>query len=294
MKDFIWKASKRALPIKDLYDDTYQVFYIPESIVPKLCKITSFEKDPAKFAGEKVKVKMVTEYVAEYNKETGFVIEEGAEYIIPLYYNYLAATNCGNDPIFKVYKSVSLEDGEFSYVPGSDEATEKLNDWCKELYHFAENEVESALAPSKRDNYKISFDAEVEDAVYVGKTLDVKVSEDMTVAEFKEEVKNVLGVIPNIFLNQKEVKDPNALLKSVGVKGKTVIKVGPYLAVGDVNRLFKEQLKWEGVEVYFKFAKRPWSYMMGDQLLSELDNLPSIWKSIQCNVAIKIVNIIKP
>ena len=88
------------------------------------------------------------------------------------------------------------------------------------------------------------------------------------------------------------MKDPNALLKIVGVKGITIIKVGPYLAVGDVNRLFKEQLKWEGVAVYFKFAKRPWSYMMGDELLSNVENLPSIWKSIQYNVAIKIVNMV--
>ena len=132
MKDFIWKASKREVNVRSLFNDPWEVFYIPEKTLPSLCKVDSFSADPAKYKLAKVRYKRVSRYVAEENKGTGFVIEAGAEYIIPFYLIYLRVTGCGNDPIFKVVKSVALEDGNFTYELGSDEASATFNAWRSE------------------------------------------------------------------------------------------------------------------------------------------------------------------
>lgn len=289
MKDFIWKASKRAMTAKELFDYG-RVFYIPESVVPKLCKISSFEKDPTK-VDRNLKIKMVTKHVVTHEEHRGFVVEEGAESIIPFYELYRRADHdC--EPDMYVYKSVALENGNFTYVPGSKEATESLKAWYEKVYDFAEEATEEWKTSDEEKYQNTTFDVEVEDTVYVGKTLDITVSEDMTVAEFKAEVKNVLGIVPYIFQYQKKVKDANAPLKSIGVKGNTVVKVGPYFEIGDVNDLLQEQLQLEKVAFYFKYINRPWAYIMVDEPLSNVHHLPSVWRSIQVSIFIRIVNLI--
>lgn len=291
MKDFIWKASKRAMTTKELFDYG-RVFYIPESVVPKLCKISSFEKDPTK-VDRHLKIKMVTKHVVTRKEHRGFVVEEGAEFIIPFYYLYLSVNNCGYSPELVVYKSVSLENGNFVFVPGAEETTENLKAWSDKVSDLAETVAAEMEESSNKEKYEnTTFDAEVEDTVYVGKTLDITVSEDMTVAEFKAEVKNVLGIVPCIFQYQKKVKDANAPLKSIGVKGNTVVKVGPYFEIGDVNDLLQEQLQLEKVAFYFKYINRPWAYIMVDEPLSSVHRLPSVWRSIQVSIFIRIVNLI--
>lgn len=290
MKEYVWQKSKRLINSKELFKNVYKVFYVPESIVEKLCRISEFEKDPVKFDGGKVKIKMVTDNIAEHEKSTGFVIEEGAEFIIPLYFSYLRATGCSVKPIVVFYKSVSLNGGNFKFVYGTEEATNNFNDWIKKFNYFALNEIEPSLEGRQRERYYINFDAEVDDVVYVGETLDIKLSEDMSIIKFKEEVKRVIGVIPTIYHNQKEVKN-DIRLKSLGFKGQNVLHLDPNWAVGDVNCILKKLFNKKKVEIYFKYVQRPWSYMHGTVLLSDVDYLPSIWESIKCNLMIWFVNL---
>lgn len=289
MADFIWKASKKAVKARELYNDTFEVFYIPESALSQLSKVDSFAKEPEKYEGAKVKIKRVSEFMAKEH-ESGFIIEEGADVIIPLYYMYLQVTGCGNEPTFSVYKSYTVEGRFFSIEPASEKAMEQFDAWTRDVAYFAEKNIDRLGLGGQETFKNIAFDAEFGEPEYVGKTIDVVVSEDMTFGEFKNNFIQAVGVIPNIFYHKQEVKDKGALLKTIGIKGKTTVKLMPFIAVGDVTRALNEQLNLEGVMVYYKFVNRPWSYMMGDQLLTEANKLPSIWRSICYNVAIKIAN----
>lgn len=289
MREYIWQKSKRLINSKELFNNVHKVFYVPDSIVEKLCRTSDFEKDPVKFDGEKVKIKMVTDNITEH-ESTGFVIEEGAEFIIPLYFSYLRAIHCSNEPIIIIYKSVSLKEGKFAFVYGTEQSTNNFNTWINKFNYFAVNEIEPELETRQIERYYINFDAEIDDVVYVGETLDIKISEDMSIAKFKDEVKRVIGVIPTIYYNQKEVKN-DIRLKSIGFKGQNVVRIDPNLAVGDVNCILKKLFNKKRVEIYFKYIQRPWSYMGGSVLLSDVDFLPSIMESIKCNLLVWFVNL---
>ena len=287
MKDFIWKASKRALKATDLFKDPYQVFYVLESCLPKLCSIDSLDIEPGKYNGKSVKIKKVTEYIAKANETTGFVIEEGAEFIIPLYYIYLHVTSCGNEPIFEAVTSVTLKNGEFSCVQASESATKQLKMWTKKAADFIEVALEENAA--NEQSYKqVTFEAEIEDTMYVGETIDMEISGEMTLSDFQNRFAKIYGATPVIIKQRKEVKDGHTLLKDIGIKGKTIIKIEPYLSMGEINDSLLKQLCLSDINFFFKFNNRPWAYMLGNQLLAEVDKLPSIWKSIEYNILIKI------
>lgn len=285
MKDYIWKSSERVMTALELNEFSHNMFYIPETEVEKLCQTNSFAKNPKEYEGIKGKIKRVTKKVTDY-ESTGLVVEQGAEHIVPFYYLYSQV--CGTGPQLVAYKSVALNDGAFSFVRGSEDANLKLQEWNKQIRRYFDRDEYDF---KEEDFKKITFNVEIEDTIYVGRTIDITITENMTLAEFSDTLQKVLGVIPVVVHQKKIVTEHDALLKDIGIHGTGIVKLIPESILYDARGFIQQQLNFDKETfMLVKYAKRPWAYINEEEVrLSNINNLPPIWKSVWQNIISKFV-----
>ena len=292
MKDFIWKTTNEVINLKDVCNTSHLV-YVYEDIIKHIDKVdlVSFYKEPEKFSKIKLKLKEVTEYITDIDK-VGFVIEKGAELLVPLYYIFLSVDHCGDDPEIVLVKSVSLENGDFSFVLATDDVKDKFKEWSEEIKAFVEKKFEWCNDDDITEPYKhVTIDAEIDRTIYIGETIDIEISEGMSLGEFKSIFQEKFGVVPCVFYSKKEDKNLQHKLNCFGISGKTLVRIPSFFALGDINWELRNQLQLSSdIEFRFRYVGRPWAFLLGREKLSEVDQLPPVWKSIGFNLLLKLVD----
>lgn len=292
MKDYIWQTQNEVINLKDVCN-TIHLVYVYEDIIKHIDKVDliSFYKEPEKYSKIKLKLKEVSDHITEHDK-IGYVVEKGAELLVPLYYIFLSVNHCGDDPEIVLVKSVALEDGNFSYILAQDDVKEMFKKWCEEIKTFVEKKFEWCNDDDIIEPYKhVAIDAEIDKTIYVGETIDIEVSEDMSLGEFKSYFQEKFGVIPCIFDHKKEGKNLQQKLNCFGISGKTLVRIPSFFALGDIDWELRNQLHLSSdIEFRFRYVNRPWAFLFGRETLSEVGNLPPIWKSIGFNLLLKIVD----
>ena len=294
MKDYIWQTTNEVINLKDVCN-TSNLVYVYEDVIKHIDKVdlVSFYKEPEKYSKIKLKLKEVTDYITDHDK-IGFVVEKGAELLVPLYYIFLSVDHCGNDPELVLVKSVSLENGDFSYVLAPDDVKDKFKKWCEEIKAFVEKKFDWCNDDDITEPYKhVTIDAEIDKTVYIGETIDIEISENMSIENFKNVFQEKFGVIPCIFDHKKEDKNLQHKLSCFGISGKTLVRIPPFFKLGDIDWELRNQLHLSSdIEFRFRYVARPWAFLLGRETLTEVDQLPPVWKSIGFNLLLKLADMI--
>lgn len=280
MNYFGWKKVKEEITLKSILDKTY-VQFAPKSINMDF-NIESLYKDPEQFSKMEISIRHIDERIVKKEDYRGELFVESGENLIALCMLYMSLHHSGTDYTFAEDMPVG-SDGYAYTKKLSKEQEDKYKKWASKLESKIESLVDSDLVDNidelceKYANMKVI--ADVCEIVYIGPTKTIKYSEDMTIGEFSDMIKNQFGVIP-VFLHKGEYKKfpLSTRLGEIGVSGEHTLDVKIKTYVGSLGEDMQKQNDLSAYITY-KYVKRPWAFV-GDSTFDQVDVLPGLFKSI--------------
>ena len=285
MNVYGWKKVKKEITLKSILGETY-VEFAPKSI--NLDFDIEYLKDPKNFSKIEISIKQIDERIRKRDYHGELFIESG-ENLIALCMLYMYRHHSGTDYAF-------VEDvyiGSDGYVCAKNlpqEQKEVYKKWASKLEYKIETMVDNGLIDDidelceKYENMKVT--ADVCEITYIGPTKAIKYSENMTIGEFSDMIKDEFNVIP-VFLRKEEYKEypKSAKLIEIGVSGEHTLDVK---IKADVSTLGADMQEQHDLNAYivFKYAKRPWAFIE-DSTFDNVDILPSFFRSIWWSLLIR-------
>lgn len=285
MNYYGWKKVKKEITLKSILGETY-VEFAPKSI--NLDFDIDSLKDPKKFSKMEISIKQIDERIRKRDYHGELFVESG-ENLIALCMLYMSRHHSGTDYTF-VEDVLIGSDGFVCAKNLPKEQEDMYKKWASKLEHKIEAMVDDGLIDDvdklceKYENMKVT--ADVYEVVYIGPTKAIKYSENLSIGEFSDMIKEQFGVIP-IFLHKGEYKKfpASTLLGEIGVSGEKTLDVK---IKADVSLLGKDMQEQNDLDAYitFKYVKRPWAFIE-DSTFDNVDVLPGLFKSIGWSLLIR-------
>lgn len=281
MNYYGWKKVKKDITLKSILGESYaEVEFAPKSINMDF-DIETLYKDPKKFSKMEISIKHIDERISKRGFRGELFVESG-ENLIALFMLCMYRRHSGTDYAF-VDDVLIGSDGYVCAKNLPKEQEDTYKKWASSLEGKIESLVDDGLIDDvdklcdQYENMKVT--ADVYEVTYVGPTKAIKYSEDMTIGEFSDMIKEQFGVIP-VFLHKGEYKKfpASTRLGEIGVSGEraTDVKIK-----ADVSLLGKDMVEQNQLDAYitFKYLKRPWAFIE-DSTFDDVDVLPGLFKSI--------------
>lgn len=285
MNYYDWKKVKKEITLKSILGESY-VQFAPKSI--NLDFDVESLKDPKKFSKMEISIKQIDSRIRKKGYPGELFVESG-ENLIALCLLYLRHIHTMND--FTFVEDVLI--GSDGYVCAKNlpkEQEDMYKDWVYSLERKIDSMIDDGLLGDIEElceNYKnMKVNAEVYEVTYVGPTKAIKYSEDMTIGEFSDMIKEQFGIIP-VFLHKGEYKKfpASTRLGEIGVSGEKTLDVKLKEDVSSLGRDMQEQNELEA-SVNFKYLKRPWAFIE-DSTFDNVDVLPGLFRSIGWTLLIR-------
>lgn len=285
MNYYDWKKVKKEITLKSILGESY-VQFAPKSI--NLDFDVESLKDPKKFSKMEISIKQIDSRIRKKGYPGELFVESG-ENLIALCLLYLRHIHTMND--FTFVEDVLI--GSDGYVCAKNlpkEQEDMYKDWAYSLEKKIDSLIDDGLLGDveelceKYKNMKVT--AEVYEVTYVGPTKAIKYSEDMSIGEFSDMIKEQFGIIP-VFLHKGEYKKfpASTRLGEIGVTGEKTLDVKLKEDVSSLGRDIQEQNELEA-SVNFKYLKRPWAFIE-DSTFDNVDVLPGLFRSIGWTLLIR-------
>lgn len=279
MNYYGWKKVKKEITLKSILGETY-VEFAPKSINMDF-DIETLYKNPKKFSKMEISIKYIDERIRKRDYHGELFVESG-ENLIALCMLYMSRHHSGTD--YTYVEDVLIGSDGYVYAKNLPKEQEDMyKKWASKLEYKIETMVDNGLIDDidelceQYENMKVI--ADVYEVVYIGPTKAIKYSEDMTIGEFSDMIKEQFGIIP-VFLHKGEYKkySTSTRLGDVGVSGEKTLDVKIKTDVRSLGGDLQEQNDLDAY-VMFKYVKRPWAFIE-DNTFDNVDVLPGLFKSI--------------
>lgn len=171
------------------------------------------------------------------------------------------------------------------------EQKQKYEAWANRL----ERKVEALIHSGLIDNVKqlcqeyadMTIRINISEIKYIGKTIDIPYSEEMTIAEFADVVQKKCHVIPVFAKSYSfDLYPSSTKLKSLGVSGgKKVYYFPSQLGMGNFCG-FAEENNID-VQLHFKYEEKPWMYIHPETNFDSVRDVPGFFQGIYNNISLR-------
>ena len=287
MNIYGWKDIQKEMSLKEIFDADY-IQYAAEAIDLNF-DIETLYKSPQSFHNMIISIKKL-DWRIDNDKEQHreLYVEQGN--IIPIWLLYHTYNHHG--VTYSFVENLSMgRDGFVKTKELSTEQKEKYNQWAAKLERKIESLIDSGLIDNIKQLYQeyadMKFMVKVSEIKYTGKTIDIPYSEDITIAEFADIVREKCHVIP-VFAKPYtfDLYPSSTKLKSLGVSGIDKVYSFPsQLRLGNFSG-FAEENNID-IQLHFKYEEKPWMYIHPETNFDTVRDVPGFFQGIYNNISLR-------
>jgi len=287
MKDYIFEPKKATISISDFVKNG--TYFVPSSVISKEINRLDFY-EPQKFQEIAAKIVCIDKHTSKFNKAV--YIEEGADKLLPVVmineergWSEFADEDDRPNVIF--VDSVNIEDGEFQYVETSGETAQKCKDWCDDLNKFLYKKFGEWGNENAKAYRKVMINANMQIPKYIGKTIDIIYSGDMTVGELRQQFLQTFNAVLVVCDSNFQTIPDKLQLKIYGIEGNNKYCVVPDATWGSIMSYF---YRTYNLKISMRYPNRTWAFILPGDGLNELSKMPSFWESLFWKILMKFLS----
>ena len=287
MNIYGWKDIQKEMSLKEILDASY-IQFAAQSIDLNFDIETLYKKTKS-FQDMQISIKKLDSRIDnDKDQRRELYVEKGN--IIAIWLLYHSYNHSGVTYSFVENLSVGA-DGFVVTNELSLEQKQKYEAWANRL----ERKVEALIHSGLIDNVKqlcqeyadMTFRVNISEIKYIGKTIDIPYSEEMTIAEFAEVVQKKCHVIPVFAKSYSfDLYPSSTKLKSLGVSGgEKVYSFPSQLGMGNFCG-FAEENNID-VQLHFKYEEKPWMYIHPETNFDSVRDVPGFFQGIYNNISLR-------
>lgn len=289
MNIYGWKQVKKEITLESILGETY-VQFAPESVDFDV-DIESLLRDTKKFSYTDISIKYIDYNISKRDYKGELFIEKGKN-LIALCMLYMELHHHGTD--YSFVENVLM--GKDGYVYAKElpvDLNEKYKKWADKLERKIQLLVDSGTIDNIReicnDFANMKFTAEVCEVVYIGPTIEINYSEDMTISQFAEVVKENCHIIP-VFTKpgSLDLYPESTTLKSLGIIGQKSFLIPTKLHISSFINDFREQNGLKSI-IFFRYEKRPWAYILPETHFDDVQKVPNVFVCLYNKLFLKFL-----